>query len=99
MLMEGPCDWRVGTLNPSLSPDKRKYLPLDQGQSPVTSDQCSPNKVMRSTLKTINKVLEIGAHPHAESVALLGVPGETLVLMTLPSPYLLFCLVLYLHSM
>lgn len=71
------------------SPEKRKNLPLDWVQTPVASDPISPNSVLKSTLRTMNKVLEIGGNPHTKKM-LYYMFGDSSCTQDLPTPYFLF---------
>lgn len=71
------------------SPGKRKNLPLDRVQSPVASDPISPNNVLKSTLQTMNMVLEIGDNPHTKRMLYSWVFGDSSCAQDLPTPYLL----------
>lgn len=69
------------------SPGKRKNLPLDRVQSLVASDPISPNSVLKSTLQTMSKVLEIGGNPHTKRMLYSYVFGDSSCAQGLPTPY------------
>lgn len=69
------------------SPGKRKNLPLDQVQSLVASDPISPNSVLKSTLQTMSKVLEIGGNPHTKRMLYSYMFGDSSCAQGLPTPY------------